>query len=62
MEKDKERIANIVCNTLNKSKCTNCNYKCKAYFVATALVDAGCTFIPKLIIERKPYEEKLPNS
>lgn len=54
-EKDNERkqIADIVCNTLNKAKCHNCNYKCKAYIIASALVDAGCTFQSKLIIKRK---------
>ena len=61
MENEKRKIADIVCTTLNKTKCSNCNYKCKAYMVAAALIEAGCTFVPKLIIERKPYEKERPN-
>lgn len=53
MDIQKKQMANIICGVINKIKCRKCDYRCVAYEIADTLIQAGCGFTPKLIIERK---------
>ena len=42
--KEQKKIAQIICDVINKKKCKNCNFRCIAYEIAGTLIKLGCIF------------------